>query len=767
MSVSRNAEEPVNQGKQWQDFDLFLALIDSAVDGIIAIDETGCIILINPAAEHLFGYSREEVIGQNVGLFMPEPYHSKHDQYLQDYLATGKKHIIGVGREVIGQRKDGSTFPMHLSVAEGRRGGQRFFVGIVHDLTEIKQREASTHRLAALVEASEDAIIGENLDLEGIITDWNTAAEKMYGYTAEEIRGQSIAVLVPSERTDEISQIIHHIRQGKGISQFETVRVRKDGTKISVSLTISPIKDSQGRITGATAIARDITRRKQEEEELLWLSRALEQSPVAVMITDTTGNIRYINAKFTELTGYLREEVIGKNPRILQSGETSQEEYQQLWRTITSGSEWRSEIRDRRKGGEIYWVREHISPIRNLEGKITHFLSTAEDITERKQMEQALRESEERFRQIARMTGEWIWEQFASGHYLYCRGAVKEIIGYESEEMLGKHYSEFFTQEAQKNGFYKNLGTNGGQRFFRLVNYYRSKEGHDVFTESSGEPVFDERGQIIKWLGVDRDITKRLEAQKLIRQTQVRLAVARNELKIARKIQRSLLPSDPLILPQVQVIGYCLPASQVGGDYFDYYHRPDHRVDVAIADVSGHSVGPALFMVEIRSALKTQIRSQRTASSILAVLNDSLYEDLNRADHFISMFYLQYYTFTGEINYASAGHNPPLLLRADGAVCTKLDADGMIFGVKKEVAFEERRISLEKGDIIFLYTDGIIEAENKEGEFFGTERLCEILTAHMHFTPQDLIKIIVEKLQDFCDSKTFRDDVTMIALKAM
>lgn len=766
MPASKSTEEMVSQVKQWQDSDLFLALVKSAVDGIIAIDERGHIILVNPAAERLFGYPREEVIGQNVGLFMPDPYHSEHDKYLQNYLATGKRHIIGVGREVTGQRKDGGTFPMHLSVAEGWRSGQRFFVSIVHDLTETKQREAAIRRLAVLVEASEDAIIGETL--EGVITDWNTAAEKMYGYTAEEICGQLIAVLVPPERADEISQIIQHIRQGKSITQFETVRVCKNGRRISVSLSISPIKDSQGRITGAARIARDITRRKQKEEELLWLSRALEQSPVAVMITDTRGDIQYINARFTTLTGYHREEIIGKNPRILQSGETSQEEYQQLWRTITSGGEWRGEIRDRRKGGGLYWVREHISPIRNLEGKITHFLSAAEDITDRKQMEQALRESEERFRQVARMTGEWIWEQDSSGCYLYCSGAVKEILGYEPEEMLGKHYGEFLTPEAHEKGTYKSQGTlNGGQRFFHLVNYYRHKEGCQVFTESSGEPVFDEQGRLIKWLGVDRDISKRLESQKVIRQTQVRLAVARNELKIARKIQRSLLPSDPLILPGVEVTGYCLPASQVGGDYFDYYHRPDHRVDVAIADVSGHSVGPALFMVEIRSALKTQIRSQRTAASILAVLNDSLYEDLSRADHFITMFYLQYYMSTGEINYASAGHNPPLLLRSGGTTCIKLDADGMIFGVKKEVLFEEGRISLEKGDIIFLYTDGIIEAENKEGEFFGTERLCEILMAHTHFSPQELIKMIVEKLQDFCESKTFRDDVTMIALKVM
>lgn len=630
------------------------------------------------------------------------------------------------------------------------------------DLATDKQRDMAAQRLAAIVESSEDAIISKTLD--GTIISWNAAAERIYGYTAEEICGQSIAILVPSDHPDEIPQILQHIRRGERIKQFETVRVRKDGRKIHVSLTISPIKDNQGHIAGAATIARDITRRKQREEQLLWLSRAMEQSPVAVTITDTAGNIKYINAKFTELTGYPKEEVIGKNPRILQSGKTPIEEYQRLWESITSGGEWQGEIQDKKKNGEIYWVREHISPIKNPQGEITHFLAIGEDISERRKIEQALQESEERFRQIAKMTGEWIWEQDSSGEFTYCSGAVKDILGYAPEEMLGKHYREFFIPEAQEGWVYKNSDQ---QRFFRIVNQYRHKDGHEIFTESSGEPILDEQGQIIKWRGVDRDITKHLEAQELIRRAQIKLAVARNELRIARQIQESLLPTKPLLLPEVQVVGYCLPASQVGGDYFDYYHRPDHRVDVAIADVSGHSVGPALFMVETRSALKAQIRSKFTAANTLAALNDSLYEDLNRADHFITMFYMQYHIGTGEINYASAGHSPPLLLRSDGAVCTKLEADGLIFGVKKEVSFEEKRTFLEKGDITFLYTDGIIEAESKQGEFFGIKRLCKILITNRHLAPQDLIKVVVKNLQDFCESETFKDDVTMVVLRVM
>ncbi|ABA59421.1 PAS sensor, serine phosphatase RsbU regulator of sigma subunit [Nitrosococcus oceani ATCC 19707] len=754
MLIGEDTEMPVNKRKEEQNCDLLWALLNNAADGIIVIDEEGRIILTNTATEHFFGYRQQEMIGQDMRKLIPD-----YDKCLTDH-----EKIISSEREVTGRRKDGNTFLAHLSISEIQHGGQRLFAGVIRDFTTHKQGEIDAQRLAAIVESSEDAIISKTLD--GIVISWNSAAQRIYGYSAEEICGQSISILAPPDRADEIPQILQHIRRGERIKQFETVRMRKDGREMFVSLTISPIKNSQGSITGAATIARDITRRKQREEKLLWLSRALEQSPVAVTITDTAGNIQYVNAKFTQLTGYHREEIIGRNPRILQSGKTSLEEYQQLWSTIISGREWRGEIQDKKKNGEIYWILEQISPIKNTQGEITHFLAIEEDISERKQIEKALQESEERFRQVAKMTGEWIWERDSSGRFIYCSGAVKEILGYEPKEMFGKHYSEFFTLEAQEGKPCKS--PQSGKRFFRIVCCYRHKDGREVFTESSGEPLLDERGQIVKWRGLDRDITKRLEAQELIRRAQISLAVTRNELRIAQQIQESLLPTESLVLPEVQVVGHCLPASQVGGDYFDYYYRQsDNTVDVTIADVSGHSVGPALFMVETRSALKTQIRSKFTAANTLAALNDSLYEDLNGADHFITMFYMQYHIATGEINYASAGHNPPLLLRRNEAVCNKLEADGLIFGVKKEVSFEEKRTFLKKGDLVFLYTDGIVEAESKQGEFFGIHRLSKILVTHRHLAAQELIKVIVKDLQGFCESKNFRDDATMVILKVM
>lgn len=168
------------------------ALLEAAVDGIISIDERGVIQTMNPAAEWLFGYTAREVIGQNVNILMPSPYREEHDGYLACYLATVEKRIIGIGREAVGLRKDGTTFPMDLSVAEARLGDWRVFVGIIRDITERKHTE---ERFRLVVESAPSAIIMVNA--AGHIVLVNAQAEKFFGYRREELVGLPVEVLVP------------------------------------------------------------------------------------------------------------------------------------------------------------------------------------------------------------------------------------------------------------------------------------------------------------------------------------------------------------------------------------------------------------------------------------------------------------------------------------------------------------------------------------------------------------------------------------------
>jgi PAS domain S-box-containing protein len=245
---------------------LFNALLATAADGIMVIDAYGQILVYSDTCKRLFGYDRAEVIGKNVKMLMPSPYYADHDSYLTRYRETGERRIIGIGREVVGRRKNGTTFPMYLSVGESVLQDRRIFIGIVHDVSERKRSAELAQRLASIVESSEDAII--SMDLSGVITSWNEGAERLYGFAADEILGLPIATIIPSNRLDEEPDILGRIERGERIAHFETQRLCKDGSLIDVSLTVSPMRNAAGAITGLSKIARNIGQRIAHERRI-------------------------------------------------------------------------------------------------------------------------------------------------------------------------------------------------------------------------------------------------------------------------------------------------------------------------------------------------------------------------------------------------------------------------------------------------------------------------------------------------------------------
>lgn len=245
-------------------------ILETAVEGIITIDERGIVESFNLAAERIFGFKAAEVIGKNVSVLMPSPHHEQHDSYLANYRHTGHAKIIGIGREVAGRRKDGTVFPMDLSVSEVRLAKRRLFTGFIRDITVRKEAEKALVHYAALVESSDDAIIGKTL--EGFVTSWNKGAEAVFGYARGEMVGKPISVLIPPDRKDEEPEILKKIKRGESVDHYETLRRRKDGKLIDISVTISPIRDADGKIIGASKVARDITERKRLEREILEIS---------------------------------------------------------------------------------------------------------------------------------------------------------------------------------------------------------------------------------------------------------------------------------------------------------------------------------------------------------------------------------------------------------------------------------------------------------------------------------------------------------------
>lgn len=249
------------------------AVMETAADGIILIDARGIVLMFNLACERLFQYAAHEVIGQNVKMLMPGPYREEHDHYLGNFHRTGERKIIGIGREVFGQRKDGTVFPMDLAVGEAKQNDGSIFVGIIHDLTERERVERalreSSARLRAVVETAVDGVI--LIDARGRILMFNPACEKLFQYRADEVIHENVKLLMPtSYRVEHDSYIRNFLETGErkiiGIGR-EVVGQRKDGSTFPMDLSVGEAKqDGEAIFVG---IIHDLTERKRTEEQLV------------------------------------------------------------------------------------------------------------------------------------------------------------------------------------------------------------------------------------------------------------------------------------------------------------------------------------------------------------------------------------------------------------------------------------------------------------------------------------------------------------------
>ncbi len=339
----------------------------------------------NRNLETALGYTAEEISKISVFDTIAEDHREAIRQTITTVLADGMAKA-----ESILVSKDGTRIPTLLTGVRVVLNDAPCVLGIAVDLRKLRQAEESLLRLASIVEFSEDAIIGKNMD--GAITSWNRAAEKMYGYTATEALGRDLSILLPAEKLAETQATMERVQSGLSVECLETQRLTKAGLLLDVSVSISPIKDAAGRITGASAIARDITSRKRDEERLKLQSTALDTAANAIVITDYEGAIVWVNRAFTAMTGYSSEEVLGKNPRVLKSGEQSQGYYAELWSTISSGRVWKGEIVNRRKNGTTYTEEMTITPVmRDVSNPANrYYIAIKQDVTERKRSEEEL-----------------------------------------------------------------------------------------------------------------------------------------------------------------------------------------------------------------------------------------------------------------------------------------------------------------------------------------------------------------------------------------
>jgi PAS domain S-box-containing protein len=402
ITARKQAEEAVRQSEQ-----RVRVLLDSISEALLAHDLDGNCTVCNPAALQMLGYdSPADLLGKNLHAVIHHSSPSGEPLSLAD--CPLHQAIVGSTRfhsdEVVFWRKDGTSFPAecwsHPYYFEGKAVGS---VVTFIDIGERRKAQESLQHLGSIVSSSNDAIIGKTL--EGIVTSWNPAAEAIYGYSAEEMIGRPVTVFVPPDRQAEFQSIMQRIKDGEVVHHLETVRVRKDGLRIEVSLSISPLRNELGKVVGASTISRDITERRRAEETLrkhrAVLDAALASMTDAVAITDGEGHYLQVNEGLVKYYRLAKKEdcfpCIYDAPSFMEVcyGDSSEPLPVEQWpvpRALRGETVRDAECTLRKKTTGESWVGSYsVAPIRDAAGSVTGTVMVARDITEKKAIEREIR----------------------------------------------------------------------------------------------------------------------------------------------------------------------------------------------------------------------------------------------------------------------------------------------------------------------------------------------------------------------------------------
>src|ERR1035437_2097093 len=401
------------------------AIVKSSEDAIISGSLDGAITSWNPAAERMYGYSSAEIIGKPAKLLTPKGRTGE----IKTFLAQIKigQHVEHLETKRV--RKDGTVFPVSLTVSPIRDAdGAIIGTSVIHrDLTEQKGALAVAQRMAAIVEYSSDAIIARTLD--GIITSWNPAAARMFGYTSGEIVGEPIDPLVPQDRTGETISILAKISAGRPVNNFETIRIRKDGTVFPVSLTVSPIRDEKSKVVGASMIYRDVSELKHAAQ----YARSLIEASLDPLVTiSPEGTITDVNEAAVKATGVPRNKLIGTDcschftdPDKVTHG---------YHRVFELGSVTDYPLTLRSQDGALTDFLCNASVYRDAAGSVVGVLAAARDMTRQKEAFEAA----QRMAAIVKHSDDAIIASTLEGTITSWNPAAERMYGYSSEQITGR-----------------------------------------------------------------------------------------------------------------------------------------------------------------------------------------------------------------------------------------------------------------------------------------------------------------------------------------
>jgi PAS domain S-box-containing protein len=570
----RTARDRAEQQREW-----LQVMLGSIGDGVITTDAQGRVVTLNPVAAAVTGWTQEEAAGRSFEEVFPifnEQTRKPVENPIKLVLAKG--HIVGLANHTILIARDGTERPIDDSAAP-IRDAERGIIGVVlifRDVTERRRAEKIARALAAIVESSDDAIIGK--DINGVITSWNHGAERIFGYTAPEAIGRPIAMLAPPARADEMPELLERIRRGERVDHFDTLRRAKHGELVPISLTVSPIKDKDGQIIGASKIARDISERKQAEEALYEEKARLHATLTgigdAVIVTDAAGVITLMNPVAQTLTGWNEEATSRPVEEVFRivNEQTRQPVESPVSRVIREGAV--AGLANHTiliaKDGTEWPIDDSAAPIRDQHGHIVGVVMVFREITvrrrieiERSRAENLLRESESSLRQataalqakeaelglVISQTPLLLTRCSRDGRYLFVNRAYAEFLGRPADEIVGRPIVEVMGEAAFAtiNSQVERVLRGETAEFEVEVPYAAIGRR---FMRALYTPDRNEHGEVIGWIATLMDITdrKQFEREREERAAELALALAKRtqEARRAENAERLLREADRL-----------------------------------------------------------------------------------------------------------------------------------------------------------------------------------------------------------------------------
>jgi PAS domain S-box-containing protein len=491
------------------------AAVEQAADGIVMTDIDGTIQYVNPSFTAMTGYTSEEAVGRNPR-FLKSGRHPA--AFYNEMWETIRSKKVWQG-ELTNRRKDGSVYheETRISPVLGSNGEISGYVAIKRDITERRAAVETQALLAAIVENSEDSIIA--CTPAGIISAFNRGAETIFGYTAKEVIGQHMTMLVPPDHSAALEQLAQKLLNGEKISQYEGICLRKDGCTIQVSATGFLIRNSSGKVIAISNILRDVTERKRIERQLSesqeLFREVFEHGPVGICLAGHDDRLIKVNESLCRMLGYSEQELLAKNwqdlcpPDDLPAALLRKE---QLWNGQVEMAE--GERRYFHRDGSLVWCQVRISLLRSSGGKPRYFVVYVADITERRKAVQALRESEERFRSMADSSPSMMWVTGTTGEIEFINKAYREFSGITCEEArAGKWRTLLHPDDAS--GYLPVFDRAIREHTsFSAEGRVRRADGEWRLVGSRGQPWFSPQGEYLGHIGLRADITDRKQAEK-------------------------------------------------------------------------------------------------------------------------------------------------------------------------------------------------------------------------------------------------------------